>query len=201
MKMVRQAHHKKELVLILGGVRSGKSSFAQRLAKQSGGNVLFLATAQAGDAEMAERIARHKASRPASWRTIEEPLELASALDREAVSVSVVIVDCLTLWLNNLLGQEDGASEAHVLGQVGRLLEVYDRGAASYILVSGEVGLGLVPPYPLGRSFRDMLGRVNQKLARRADKVFLMVAGIPLDLKSLAAPWPDTGEVDGYGGA
>lgn len=179
----------KELVLILGGARSGKSSFAQRLAKRVGSNVLFLATAQAGDDEMAERIARHKASRPATWRTIEEPLELALVLQTEAASADVVIVDCLTLWLSNLLLREGGASETEVLGQVDSLLDVYEKGAASYILVSGEVGLGLVPPYPLGRAYRDIMGWMNQKLARRADKVFLMLAGIPLELKSLGMTW------------
>jgi len=179
----------KELVLILGGARSGKSSFAQRLAKRVGSNVLFLATAQAGDDEMAERIARHKASRPATWRTVEEPLELALVLQTEAASADVVIVDCLTLWLSNLLLREGGASETEVLGQVERLLDVYEKSAASYILVSGEVGLGLVPPYPLGRAYRDIMGWINQKLARRADKLFLMLAGIPLELKSLGMTW------------
>ena len=179
----------KELVLIIGGARSGKSSFAQRLAKNVGGKVLFLATAQAGDDEMAERIARHKASRPATWRTVEEPLELASVLQREAASTDVVIIDCLTLWLNNLLLKERGASETEVLAQVDKLLDVYQKGNASYIVVSGEVGLGLVPPYPLGRTYRDILGWTNQKVASRADKVFLMVAGIPLELKSLGIQW------------
>jgi adenosylcobinamide kinase/adenosylcobinamide-phosphate guanylyltransferase len=178
----------KELVLILGGARSGKSSFAQHLAKTVGDNVLFVATAEAGDDEMTKRIARHKASRPATWRSIEEPLELASVLKTETVSADVVIVDCLTLWLNNLLLREGDVSEEEVLGQVDTLIDVYEKGAASYILVSGEVGLGLVPPYPLGRTYRDIMGWMNQKLARRADKVFLMLAGIPLELKSLGAP-------------
>ena len=191
----------KELVLILGGARSGKSSFAQRLAKRVGSNVLFLATAQAGDDEMAERITRHKASRPATWRTVEEPLELASVLQAEVASADVVILDCLTLWLSNLLLREGGVSEMEVLGQVDRLLDVYEKGAASYILVSGEVGLGLVPPYPLGRAYRDIMGWMNQKLARRADKLFFMLAGIPLELKSLGMTWAGiTDETDsGHG--
>jgi adenosylcobinamide kinase / adenosylcobinamide-phosphate guanylyltransferase len=179
----------KELVVIMGGARSGKSSFAQRLAKSISGKVLFLATAQAGDDEMAERIARHKASRPATWHTVEEPLGLASILQKEAASSDVVIIDCLTLWLNNLLLKQGGASETEVLGQVDSLLDVYQKGYASYIVVSGEVGLGLVPPYPLGRLYRDILGWMNQKVASRADKVFLMVAGIPLELKSLGIKW------------
>lgn len=179
----------KQLVLILGGARGGKSSFAQHLAKNIGGDVLFLATAQAGDDEMAERIARHKASRPATWRTVEEPLELAAALKTKTATANVVLVDCLTLWLNNMLLREGGALEAEILEEVDRILSVYLNGTASCILVSGEVGMGLVPPYPLGRSFRDILGLVNQKLARRADKVFLMVAGIPLELKPLGTSW------------
>ncbi len=179
----------KELILILGGARSGKSNFAQRLANKAGGNIFFLATAQAGDDEMAERIARHKASRPSTWRTIEEPLELASALQSEATAADVVLIDCMTLWLNNLMLRQGGASETEVLDQVDRLLDVYKKGTASYIMVSGEVGLGLVPPYPLGRSYRDLLGWMNQKVAGQANKVFLMVAGVPLELKSLGIPW------------
>lgn len=175
----------KELVLILGGVRSGKSNFAQRLAGMADGKVVFLATAQAGDDEMAERISRHKASRPASWHTIEEPLELARVLQTEAASADVVLIDCLTLWLNNLLIEYEDSAEEEALKQMKRILDSYQRGNASYILVSGEVGMGLVPPYPMGRAFRDILGRVNQELAQRADKVFMLLAGIPLEIKSL----------------
>lgn len=191
----------KELVLILGGVRSGKSNFAQRLAGMVGGNVIFLATAQAGDDEMAERISKHKASRPTSWRTIEEPLELAQVLQTEAASADVVLVDCLTLWLSNLLLRNGDSAEAEALRQVSKILDVHRHSNASYILVSGEVGLGLVPPYPLGRAFRDIMGRVNQKLAQSADRVFMLLAGIPLELRSLGMPWADmiTG-IDPYDG-
>jgi adenosylcobinamide kinase/adenosylcobinamide-phosphate guanylyltransferase len=179
----------KELILVLGGARSGKSSFAQRMAKKIGTNVVFLATAQAGDDEMADRIARHKASRPAAWLTIEEPLDIASALQKQSASTDVVIIDCLTLWLNNLLLKEDSASETEVLERVDKLLDIYQRSFATYIIVSGEVGLGLVPPYPLGRTYRDFLGWMNQKVASRADKVFFMVAGVPLEMKSMGMPW------------
>ncbi|MFC1925837.1 bifunctional adenosylcobinamide kinase/adenosylcobinamide-phosphate guanylyltransferase [Chloroflexota bacterium] len=175
----------KELVLIMGGVRSGKSSFAQRLAGTANDNVIFLATAQAGDDEMTERISRHKASRPASWRTVEEPLELARVLQSEAASADVVLVDCLTVWLSNLLIRNEDSAEEEALKQVNMIMDSYQRGETSYILVSGEVGLGLVPPYPMGRTFRDIQGRLNQELAQRADKVFMLLAGIPLDLKSL----------------
>lgn len=181
----------KELVLILGGARSGKSSFAQRLAGMVDGKVIFLATAQAGDDEMVKRIAMHKASRPSSWRTIEEPLELDCVLQREATSADVILVDCLTLWLSNILIRDGESAEAEVLRQADNILDNYQRGNTSYIMVSGEVGLGLVPPYPLGRDFRDIMGRMNQKLAQSADKVFILLAGIPLEIKSLGMPWLD----------
>jgi len=181
----------KELILVLGGVRSGKSSFAQQLAKSKCGNVLFMATARVGDHEMTDRIARHKASRPKDWRTIEEPLELASVLEEEASSVDTVIVDCLTVWLSNLLLREGGVSEAEVVEQIDRLLDSYKSGTASYLLVSGEVGMGVVPPYPIGRVFRDIQGRANQRLSRNADKVFMMMAGIPVELRSLGMQWTD----------
>jgi adenosylcobinamide kinase/adenosylcobinamide-phosphate guanylyltransferase len=181
----------KELVLVLGGVRSGKSNFAQELAKSKGGNVLFVATAQAGDPDMADRIARHKASRPKDWRTVEEPLELASVLEGEASSADTVIVDCLTVWLSNMLLREDGTQEDEVMEQVNGLANAYEKGAASYILVSGEVGMGVVPAYPVARLFRDIHGRMNQRLARKADKVFMTVAGIPVELKPLGMQWGD----------
>lgn len=174
----------KQLVLILGGVRSGKSSFAQRLAETTGDKVIFLATAQAGDDEMAERISRHKASRPASWSTIEEPLELNSVLQTESASADVVLIDCLTLWVSNILIRDGDSAEKEALKQIDGILNNYQRGNTSYIMVSGEVGMGLVPANPLGRAFRDTLGRLNQELARKADRVYMMVAGISLEIKS-----------------
>ena len=175
----------KELILILGGARSGKSSFAQQLAAKANGNVIFLATSQAGDDEMAERISRHKASRPASWRTIEEPLDLVGLLQIEATSADVVLIDCLTLWVSNILIRDGDSAEEEVLKQIGGILDNYRQGNTSYIMVSGEVGMGLVPANPMGRAFRDILGRLNQELARKADKVFMLIAGIPVDIKSL----------------
>ncbi len=174
----------RELVLVLGGARAGKSAFAQGLAENVG-NVLFVATAEAGDAEMAERIARHRASRPAHWVTLEEPLNLPAALAKTPPSYDAVILDCLTLWVSNLLLQENQARDPVTAAE--RLLEAYEEGTASWIVVSNEVGLGLVPPTPLGREYRDALGRVNQIVARRADRVYLMVAGLAMDLKSLGA--------------
>ena len=173
----------KNLVLILGGVRSGKSRYAQQLASDDGGSVLFLATAESGDDEMNRRIVKHKSSRSASWTTIEEPLDIASALKSKAATADVVLIDCITVWLSNLLLRENGATEEEMLAEIDKLLNAYERGKTSYIIVSGEVGMGIVPEYPLGRIFRDYLGLANQRLAAKADRVVLMVAGIRVDVK------------------
>ena len=173
----------KKLILILGGVRSGKSSYAQQLAGGLGNRILFLATAEAGDEEMKRRIARHKASRPESWRTIEEPLDIAGALRKEAAHADAVIIDCVTVWLSNMLMRDEKLSETEILKQIDRIVEAYEQDYATYIIVSGEVGMGIVPERPLGRLFRDYLGLVNQRLAGKADRVVMMVAGIAMDLK------------------
>ena len=173
----------KEVVLILGGVRSGKSSYAQKLAGNIGKRILFLATAEAGDNEMAQRIARHKASRPASWITIEEQINIAEAIRKNQAHADAVIIDCVTVWLSNMLMHNERLSEKELNSSVDRLLDAYEHGETSYIIVSGEVGMGIVPEHPLGRIFRDYLGLVNQRLAGKADRVVLMVAGIPVDVK------------------
>ena len=181
----------KELVLILGGARSGKSAHAERLARARGGTVLFVATATAGDEEMARRIAAHRAARPAAWRTIEAPVAVADQLaaDGQAPPAATVLLDCLTLVVSNLLLAHEAAGEDEVTrrveAEIDALLGRFDEGEATWIVVSNEVGSGLVPPYPLGRLYRDLLGRANQQLAARADRVYLMVAGLPLDLKAL----------------
>lgn len=181
---------KKELILVTGGARSGKSSFAQRLAQTKGGRVLFIATAEAKDTEMRGRVRRHQAARPEGWDTCEEPLNLAEAIGG-ITQHDVAIVDCLGLWVNNFLvqyaaGITEAAQENAILDATRELLRSYETGKATLILVTNEVGMGLVPPYPLGRQFRDILGRVNQLVASRADQVYLMVAGLALELKSLA---------------
>lgn len=182
MKTLRQ------LILILGGARSGKSAFAERLARSCGPRVLYVATAQAGDAEMEERIANHQAARPETWTTVEEPLRLAQAVG-EAKGFDAVLVDCLTLWVSNRMlaaqGEEPQAVEDALLAEVGRVLDAHRRGAATLILVSNEVGLGLVPPNPLGRAYRDLLGRVNQTFAEAANRVYMLVAGVAVDVKAL----------------
>ena len=177
----------KELILILGGARSGKSSHAQQMALDLGGtDVLFVATAEAYDDEMRVRIAAHQADRPAGWRTVEAPRRVAEQI--AAVGAAVVLVDCLTLLASNaLLSAGEGISppqaEAAVLAEVDGLLAVCRASDATWIMVSNEVGLGLVPPYPLGRLYRDALGRANQRIASAADRVILMVAGLPLQVK------------------
>jgi len=162
---------------LLGGARSGKSRHAVRLAQQMAENPLLIATAVAGDGEMRQRIARHREERGAHWRVVEAPLDLAEAiagLEADAVAV----VDCLTLWLSNLLHEgRDAESES------SRLLAAIDASPARLILVSNEVGLGIVPATPLGRSFRDEQGRLNQRVAEIADRVILLAAGLPLVLK------------------
>ena len=181
----------KELVLILGGARSGKSGFAERLARERGGAVLVVATATAGDAEMARRIAAHRAARPGAWRTLEAPAAVAERLAAEAPADTVVL-DCLTLLVSNLLlaheaaGAAAGAAavQARVEAELDQLWAGFAAGGATWLVVSNEVGLGLVPPYLLGRRYRDLLGLVNQRLAARADRVYLLVAGLPLALKA-----------------
>jgi adenosylcobinamide kinase / adenosylcobinamide-phosphate guanylyltransferase len=180
-------------VLVLGGVRAGKSAFAVARARAFGGRVAFVATAEAGDDEMAARIARHQAERPASWATIEVPLELPSALAALRGEADVVIVDCLTLWVANLLHKTPGLPDADLSNHVAQLEAVTSRPPFSLILVSNEVGWGVHPETEIGRRFRDALGVVNQAAARAVDEVVLMVAGCPLTVKAAGRTRP-TGE-------
>jgi len=167
-----------DLVLVLGGARSGKSAFAEKLAIESGLEAVYMATAEAGDAEMAERILAHRTRRGATWRTVEVRDDLEGALEREATEGTAVLVDCLTLWLSNLMlaGSDVEASGAALAETAGRL-------PGLRVFVSNEVGLGLVPDTPLGRRFRDAQGRLNQTMATVADRVVFMAAGLPLALK------------------
>ena len=178
----------KELIMILRGARSGKSNFAERLASQYE-KVLFVATAEALDEDMERRITQHRLRRPPSWSTLEEPIDLASVLQATDDRHEICLVDCLTVWVSNmLLKMEDCADvEDAILDALECFLDVYERSPASWIVVSNEVGLGVVPPTSLGRIYRDALGRVNQAVAAKADKVYLMVAGLALELKSIGA--------------
>jgi adenosylcobinamide kinase/adenosylcobinamide-phosphate guanylyltransferase len=185
----------RQLTLILGGARSGKSSYAEALAATAAGqdgSVLYVATAQAWDEEMAERISRHRAQRPAHWRTLEAPrhpgLAVTAHLQEEAGAPAAILVDCLTLLANNVLialpeGASEDAATAALGAEVDELLAAYSASTVHWIVVSNEVGLGIVPAYPLGRLYRDALGRANQKLAAAAGKVVFMVAGIPMAVK------------------
>jgi adenosyl cobinamide kinase/adenosyl cobinamide phosphate guanylyltransferase len=162
------------LTLLLGGARSGKSALAQRLAGRWDGPVTVVATGQARDAEMAERIARHRAARPAGWDTVEEPLELEAALGA-AGGDAFVVVDCLTLWVSNLL--ERGLTDAEVEGRARTAAAVAAARFARTVAVSNEVGSGIVPAEPLSRRYRDLLGQVNAAWAAAADQALLLVAG------------------------
>lgn len=181
----------KTLTLILGGARSGKSSYAEKLAAERSNQILYVATAQAWDDEMAERIANHRAERPSSWQTLEAPIQIDKALsDFLSVhsDVDLLLLDCLTLLANNVLialpeESSEAAATAALMVEVDALLQVYAEHDCDLIIVSNEVGLGIVPAYPLGRLYRDALGRANQQLAAVADEVIFMVAGLPLVVK------------------
>jgi adenosylcobinamide kinase/adenosylcobinamide-phosphate guanylyltransferase len=175
------------LTLILGGARSGKSALAQKMAER-GGSVLYVATARAGDEEMAARIARHRSSRPKAWRTLEAEVEVGPAIEREARGAQVIVLDCLTLLASNVLGglpepvSEESAQPA-LDREVEGLLHAWRRTGADWIVVSNEVGLGIVPATPLGRVYRDLLGRSNQRFAAAADSVLFLVAGVAMKVK------------------
>jgi len=169
------------MTLILGGVRSGKSRYAGELARAHGGAVTLIATGAAQDEEMAARIEAHRASRPPQWTLVEEPLHLAAALRAAAIPAGVVIVDCLTLWLSNLLcGEDDDALRR----ESALLLEALPKLRGDCILISNEVGFGIMPVSALARRFGDEAGVLHQRLAALSDRVVLMVAGLPLAVKA-----------------
>ncbi len=185
------------LTLILGGARSGKSAYAVELARRMDVPTTYVATAEAIGAEMAERIRQHQRDRPASWRTLEEPLAIAERIASEVERESAVIVDCLTVWLGNLMEKyvhkadiltERGVAQTRrrTLEELARLCQLPGQRQFQLLVVSNQVGAGLVPLSPLGRAYRALLGEANQFVARHANKVLLMVAGIPVDVKALA---------------
>jgi adenosylcobinamide kinase/adenosylcobinamide-phosphate guanylyltransferase len=207
------------VTLVLGGARSGKSSFAEKLAaaRTIHPGVLYAATLAPYDDEMRERVVRHRLSRPASWKTVEAPYELLAGLKQGYGGESTVLVDCLTLWTTNHLMRAFGWEaagvpeeldpdaiakpdelepvavpaadfkllEQNLIQQLDEIINWLRQENCNLILVSNEVGLGLVPPYPLGRVYRDILGRINQRTAALADEVFFCFAGIPVDIKKL----------------
>ena len=189
-----------ELILLLGGARSGKSRFAEELATRFGERVLYVATAQARDEEMAARIAAHRKARPATWRTVEAPTGVGEGVCAAlaAQPVDVVLLDCLTLLVSNVIldglwfSEEDFESvdeaeaQRRVEAELDGLLGAFQDSEVPWIVVSNEVGWGLVPSYPMGRVYRDFLGWFNQCLAAAADRVYLVVAGLPVDVKALS---------------
>ncbi|MBL0353413.1 MAG: bifunctional adenosylcobinamide kinase/adenosylcobinamide-phosphate guanylyltransferase [Dechloromonas sp.] len=181
--------------LILGGTRSGKSALAESRATATACKVIYVATATPGDPEMAARIAHHRARRPADWHCVEEPIRLADALRDLAAPATCILVDCLTLWLSNLFFAGQAARQAEaglpldcplLREQVAALLAILPDLPGHVILVSNEVGCGIVPMHPVSRLFADEQGRLNQRVAARCDQVTLVAAGLPLSLKSPA---------------
>lgn len=168
--------------LILGGARSGKSALAQQRAKESTLQVVFIATAQPLDKEMAQRIARHRQERPKTWRVVEEPLYLAATLQEHMTPHSLLLVDCLTLWFSNLLV----AGEDCLHREKAALLDILPSLLGDVVLVSNEVGQGIVPSHETSRYFRDEIGSLHQQLAQICERVTLVVAGLPLVLKNLS---------------
>jgi len=195
----------KKFILILGGARSGKSTFAQSMAAKLGKKVLFVATAQPLDEEMASRVAEHKRRRPKNWRTLEIDTRVGKKLQSQIEDADVILLDCITLLVSNILTKEDGkplsspltledkgesesaeaiaGGEKQVMAEIEDLLDCIDKHANDFIVVSNEVGLGLVPDNKLGRIYRDLLGKANQLLAQHASEAYFMVSGIPVKIK------------------
>jgi len=175
----------KKSIFILGGARSGKSHFAQQLAGKLGDKVLFAATGEALDEEMQARIAEHKKARPESWRTLEISTGIGKEIEKQIGDAAVVIIDCLTLLVSNLLHDEPDNPEAEnrVTAEIDELLACMDKLDASFIIVSNEVGMGLVPETRLGRIYRDLLGKANRLIAQHTNEIYFMVAGMPIEVK------------------
>jgi adenosylcobinamide kinase / adenosylcobinamide-phosphate guanylyltransferase len=179
-----------QIVLFTGGARSGKSAQAERYAARlaGGGLVAYLATAEAGDDEMRERIALHQARRPVAWPTLEAPLHVAARL-QELETGTTVLLDCLTLLVSNLLLAHEADPQPVVDAEIAAMLAAAQERDLRLVVVSSEVGMGLVPEYRLGRVYRDLLGRASQQVAAAADEVYLVVAGIAVELRALQAAW------------
>ena len=171
----------KKLIFVTGGCRSGKSQFALDYASRNYHKKIYLATCEALDEEMAKRIEDHKKKRGMDWQTVEEPIKIAEAIAQHGKSVDVFLLDCITLWLSNLLMRQK--SDHEIMQEVSRLIDMVKQSQASIIFVSNEVGMGLVPVELLGRRFRDLAGMANQKIAEVAQTVIFMVSGLPMFLK------------------
>jgi adenosylcobinamide kinase/adenosylcobinamide-phosphate guanylyltransferase len=182
----------KKCILLIGGARSGKSTYAQVLALKLEKPVLFVATAEAGDEEMRHRIEQHKKARPSAWGTLEVTTHIGRQIEEEIGEAKVVIVDCITLLVNNIFGKYSHQHteqidvpliEERFTDEISELVEGINRVDADFIIVTNEVGTGLVPANEVGRLYRDLLGKANQILAQRADEIYLMIAGLPLPIK------------------
>jgi len=173
---------KNKVIFVTGGTRSGKSSFAQNLANGIQGNKVFVATAEALDEEMKARIESHKRERPSGWDTIEEPKQLSTVLTHCDGKYKVILIDCVTIWISNLL-VNSSFSEQEIDNEIKLLIDSCKTINATVIIVSNEVGSGIVPDNKLSRVYRDSAGKANQEIARSADEVYLLVAGISLPIK------------------
>lgn len=188
-----------KLTILLGGARSGKSTFAERLAAKSAGSVLYLATAGPDDPEMAARIQLHQQQRPEHWQTLELPQHIGMHLAQHPPAQDLIILDCITLLISNVILSACGSidepdqesSQSAVEKEIHSLLGIVEPGAADWIIVSNEVGLGLVPPYPLGRVYRDILGWTNKTLCSAAEEIFFLVSGRILPLHGLSLSMED----------
>lgn len=177
-----------KIVVFTGGARSGKSANAERYAALQHKPVVYIATAEARDGEMQDRIALHRVRRPAEWQTLEVPQHIGSAL-REVAAGSVVLLDCLTLLVSNVLLAHEADPEPAVDREIVELLAIVHERDLLLIVVTNEVGMGLVPEYPLGRIYRDLLGRATQRIAAAADEVYLVIAGMVVELRALQPAW------------
>ncbi len=173
----------KKVIFITGGCRSGKSRYALDYVNQHFLKKLYLASCEALDEEMAQRIEHHKKMRGPEWHTIEEPVEIVDKIRQYGDKVEVILLDCIPLWLSNILIKWD--SDSRIMDEVDRFVNMIKQSPTSFIIVSNEVGMGIVPAEPLGRRFRDLSGMVNQKITEVADTVVCMVSGIPLFLKGI----------------
>jgi adenosylcobinamide kinase / adenosylcobinamide-phosphate guanylyltransferase len=182
----------KKVILLLGGARSGKSRFAQEYARRNAQAVLFVATATAGDEDMRIRIERHRRERPSGWRTLEVVTNVGPQIEEHFGGAHLIVIDCMTMLVNNIFGRhdqkqfdivDDSVLEKEVVDEIEQLQRSMNKVDASFLIVSNEVGMGLVPDNRMGRLYRDLLGRANQMLARSSDEVYLLVAGIPLRVK------------------
>ncbi|MFA5094238.1 MAG: bifunctional adenosylcobinamide kinase/adenosylcobinamide-phosphate guanylyltransferase [Candidatus Omnitrophota bacterium] len=170
-----------EIILLTGGVRSGKSRYAQSIAANTGNKVFYIATAEALDPEMRKRIKTHRRSRPRNWSVVEEPLSVSKAVKRLPQGRKTVIIDCITMLISNLI--REGLGDPAICSEIRRIMSLLRGNSAFSVIVTNEVGLGIVPDNPLGRRFRDTQGIVNSIIAKEADKVCLLVSGIPLYIK------------------